>query len=123
MIPRPPRSTLFPYTTLFRSSQLIVIFNHYSVAEILWILSLALWALFTYSVFTAYTVKEQKPPLDRGINGGWLVTAVATQAVSALATLLLPTFVGHHDLVLFVSIAFWLCGGMLCISPVSLVFH
>src|SRR5690348_17401004 len=66
MIPRPPRSTLFPYTTLFRSSQLIVIFNHYSVAEILWILSLALWALFTYSVFTAYTVKEQKPPLDRG---------------------------------------------------------
>ena len=104
-------------------SQLIVIFNRYRVAEILWILSLALWALFTYSVFTAYTVKEQKPSLDRGINGGWLVTVVATQAVSALATLLLPAFVRHHDLVLFVSLAFWLCGGMLYIWLISLIFY
>ena len=104
-------------------SQLILIFNRYRVAEILWILSLILWALFTYSVFTAYTVKEQKPSLDRGINGGWLVTVVATQAVSALATLLLPAFVGHHDVVLFISLAFWLCGGMLYIWLISLIFY
>lgn len=104
-------------------SQLIVIFNRYGEAAILWILSLALWALFTYSVFTAYTVKEQKPSLDQGINGGWLATVVATQAVSALATLLLPAFAGHRNLVLFVSLAFWLCGGMLYIWLISLIFY
>ena len=104
-------------------SQFIVIFNHYRVAEILWIVSLILWALFTYSVFTAYTVKEQKPPLAEGINGGWLVAVVATQAVSALATLLLPAFGNHRDLILFLSLAFWLCGGMLYIWLISLIFY
>src|SRR5690348_18188839 len=28
MIPRPPRSTLFPYTTLFRSSQAVIAETH-----------------------------------------------------------------------------------------------
>jgi tellurite resistance protein TehA-like permease len=104
-------------------SQLIVIFNRYRLAEILWIASLVLWALFTYSVFTAYTVKEQKPSLAQGINGGWLVTVVATQAVAALATLLLPAFGAHRDLILFLSLAFWLFGGMLYIWLISLIFY
>jgi tellurite resistance protein TehA-like permease len=34
-------------------SQLIVISNRYRLAEILWVASLVLWAIFTYSVFTA----------------------------------------------------------------------
>ncbi len=104
-------------------SQFIVIFNRYQLAEILWFGSLVLWALFTYSVFTAYTVKEQKPTLDEGINGGWLVTVVATQAVSALATLLLPAFGAHHDSILFLALAFWLFGGMLYIWLISLIFY
>ena len=103
--------------------QCIVISSRYRAAEVLWIVSLILWALFTYSVFTAYTVKEQKPPLDQGINGGWLVTVVATQAVSVLATLLLPLFGDHHDLILFLSLAFWLFGGMLYIWLISLIFY
>src|SRR2546430_9427318 len=40
MIRRPPRSTLFPYTTLFRSSMLTVIADlkhlHHRVADYLW---------------------------------------------------------------------------------------
>ena len=100
-------------------SQFIVIFNRYQLAEILWFGSLVLWALFTYSVFTTYTVEEQKPTLDEGINGGWLVTVVATQAVSALATLLLPAFGAHHDSILFLALAFWLFGGMLSMKCLS----
>jgi tellurite resistance protein TehA-like permease len=68
-------------------------------------------------------VKEQKPTLDQGINGGWLVTVVATQAVSALATLLLPAFGAHRNLILFLSLAFWLFGGMLYIWLISLIFY
>lgn len=104
-------------------SQLIVIFNRYRIAEFLWVISLILWALFTYSVFTAYTVKEQKPSLEQGINGGWLVTVVATQAVSELATLLLPAFGAHQDLILFLALVFWLFGGMLYIWLISLIFY
>src|SRR6266571_8456095 len=39
MIPRPPRSTLFPYTTLFRSLSLVVLTGYAGQ------LSLAQWAL------------------------------------------------------------------------------
>jgi hypothetical protein len=42
------------------------------------------WSARERAVFTALTVKETKPTLDEGINGGWLV-AVATQSVSTLA--------------------------------------
>lgn len=104
-------------------SQLIVIVNRYRMAEILWVISLVLWVFFTYSVFTAYTVKDEKPPLEQGINGGWLVTVVATQAVSELATLLLPAFGARQDLILFLALVFWLFGGMLYIWLISLIFY
>ena len=35
MIRRPPRSTLFPYTTLFRSGELNKMQGHYAVEKIL----------------------------------------------------------------------------------------
>src|SRR5438445_7523311 len=35
MIRRPPRSTLFPYTTLFRSGSIGVVFPHVAVRELL----------------------------------------------------------------------------------------
>src|SRR5688572_32548832 len=37
MIPRPPRSTLFPYTTLFRSLQIKSVFNGLTVYDNVWI--------------------------------------------------------------------------------------
>lgn len=104
-------------------SQLIVILGHYSVAIALWFLAILLWVLLTYAIFTAFTVKENKPSLAEGINGGWLIAVVATQAVSNLATLLLPVFTGHEETVLFLALALWLCGGMLYIWMISLIFY
>jgi tellurite resistance protein TehA-like permease len=104
-------------------SQLIVIFNRYLAAEVLWILALFLWTLFTYTIFTAYTVKEQKPSLAEGINGGWLTTVVATQAIAELGILLLPVFNHHQEFILFLCLCFWLCGGMLYIWMISLIFY
>ena len=39
--------------------------------------------------FTAFTIKEDKPPLDRGINGAWLLAVVALLAWAAAFTVLL----------------------------------
>ena len=65
---------------------------------------------------------ETKPPLDQGINGGWLVAVVATQSVSTLASILAPP-PAHAETLLFVSLAFWLAGGMLYIWLISLIFY
>ena len=104
-------------------TQFILIFGDYETAAALWYASIVLWAGFTYAIFTGLTVKEQKPTLAEGINGGWLIAVVATQAVANLGTWLVPKFEAYADPVLFFSLALWLCGGMLYIWMISLIFY
>ena len=107
-------------------SQLVIVAKHQTFAFSLWIATLVLWLVLIYAVFTGYTVKETKPTLDQGISGGWLVAVVATQSVSTLASIVAPLPViasGHAPLLLFVSLAFWLAGGMLYIWLISLIFY
>ena len=103
-------------------SQLVIVAKLDGVAFGFWIATLVLWLIFIYAVFTALTVKETKPPLDQGINGGWLVAVVATQSVSTLASILAPS-TAHAELLLFISLTFWLAGGMLYIWLISLIFY
>lgn len=103
--------------------QQIIIFNHYGAAAALWFLAVPLWAGFTYAIFTGFTVKEDKPSLAEGIHGGWLIAVVATQAVSSLGTLLAGRFPAHETEMLFFSLCMWLCGGMLYIWVISLIFY
>ena len=103
--------------------QQIIIFNHYGAATALWFLAVPLWAGFTYAIFTGFTVKEDKPSLAEGIHGGWLIAVVATQAVSSLGTLLASRFPPHETEMLFFSLCMWLCGGMLYIWVISLIFY
>ena len=83
----------------------------------------SLWMLLTYVIFTAFTIKQKKPSLPEGINGGWLLAVVATEAVSQLATLLSSAFPGHSDHLLFAALCLWLSGGMLYIWMISLIFY
>jgi tellurite resistance protein TehA-like permease len=103
-------------------SQLVIVAKLDRVAFGFWIATLVLWLVLIYAVFTALTVKETKPPLDQGINGGWLVAVVATQSVSTLASILAPS-TAHAELLLFLSLTFWLAGGMLYIWLISLIFY
>ncbi|HYM12923.1 MAG TPA: tellurite resistance/C4-dicarboxylate transporter family protein [Bryobacterales bacterium] len=109
--------------TAVLGAQLVVIFARYQAALALWLVSGVLWAGFTYAIFTALTIKEQKPSLGEGINGGWLIAVVATQAVADLGVLLLPQLGPYRHLVLFLALSLWLCGGMLYIWMISLVFY
>jgi tellurite resistance protein TehA-like permease len=104
-------------------SQLMIVFQQRAAAVGLWLLTVALWMGLIYAVFTALTVKETKPPLDKGISGGWLVAVVATESVSTLATLLAPAAGRWAADLLFVSLVFWLAGGMLYIWLISLIFY
>jgi tellurite resistance protein TehA-like permease len=108
--------------TSILGSQCIILLQAYRIAFALWIVTLALWLVLIYAVFTALTVKENKPALDAGISGGWLVAVVATESVSTLASLLTPA-VASKEALLFASMIFWLAGGMLYIWLISLIFY
>jgi tellurite resistance protein TehA-like permease len=109
--------------TAVLGSQLVVVYSQYRLAFALWCLAALLWALLTYTIFTAFTVKQQKPSFAEGINGAWLLAVVATEAVSQLATLVSPTAGAHQGQLLFLALCLWLCGGMLYIWMISLIFY
>ena len=83
--------TIVAATSVF-GSQWFVIAGAWRLAAWLWVATIVLWAVLTYSVFTLLTVKENKPPRDEGINGSWLVSVVAAQSVAVLGSQLAPGF-------------------------------
>lgn len=104
-------------------SQLVLIFGAERSAEFLLLVGAALWILLTYTIFTAFTIKDIKPTLDKGINGGWLLAVVATQSVASLSTTLSPAFEGREEAVLVFALCCWLVGGMLYLWLISLIFY
>ncbi len=104
-------------------SQIFLLTQSHWIALALWFVTIALWLILIYAVFAAFTVKEVKPSLAEGINGGWLVAVVATESVSTLASLIAPAFPAYAPKLLFISLSFWLAGGMLYIWLISLIFY
>lgn len=105
-------------------SQFIIIFENYSASFILWIVGLVLWVILNYTIFTGFTVKENKPSLDQGITGAWLLAVVATQSIAVLSTLLASHMPQPFKLQMnFLALCMWLWGGMLYIWMISLIFY
>jgi tellurite resistance protein TehA-like permease len=104
-------------------SQALVVASAWHVAAGLWVAGIGLWALLTYAIFGALTLTEEKPSLAEGINGGWLVSVVAAQSISVLASQLAPGFGRAAPEVLLFALVMWLGGGMLYIWIISLIFY
>jgi tellurite resistance protein TehA-like permease len=105
-------------------AQFVVLEGDYAVAGALWVVSVALWIVLTYSIFAAFTVKEDKPTLDRGISGAWLLAVVATQSIAVLSALIAThSDVLHKEELNFLALCLWLWGGMLYIWMMSLIFY
>jgi tellurite resistance protein TehA-like permease len=78
----------------------------------------------TYAIFAALVVKENKPSLDRGINGGWLLAIVATQSIAVLTALIAAHLEQPYRVHMnFLALSMWLWGGMLYIWMMSLIFY
>lgn len=120
---RAPGFLTIPAGSALLGCQFVLIEDWTEAALLLWIGGLVSWVLLTYAIFTAFTVKERKPALNEGINGGWLLAVVSTQAIAQLSLLLMPAFPGAPDSLLFLGLALWLWGGMLYIWMISLIFY
>jgi tellurite resistance protein TehA-like permease len=105
------------------AAQLVVISENYLWAKILWYLGAGLWLVFMYGIFCALTVKQNKPTLAEGINGGWLVAVVGTQSLCVAGSLALPELGVGKEGSLTILLALWLCGGMLYMWLISLIFY
>jgi tellurite resistance protein TehA-like permease len=105
-------------------SQFVLMAGDYTTAKALWVVALALWVGLTYKIFTAFTIKEEKPPLEQGISGAWLLAVVATQSIAVLSAHLAAHAAPPYRLELnFLALSMWLWGGMLYIWMISLIFY
>ncbi|HEY2873271.1 MAG TPA: tellurite resistance/C4-dicarboxylate transporter family protein, partial [Reyranella sp.] len=95
-------------------SQFAMITHEQAIADVLWGVSVVLWIVLIYGIFAALSVKRDKPGLAQGINGGWLLAVVSTQAIAVLGALIAPHWAQPYRVELnFLALSMWLWGGML----------
>lgn len=110
--------------TCVLGSQYILMFDNFQIAVILLIFGIVLWVLLTYTIFTALTIKQDKPALGEGITGAWLTAIVATQSVAILSGLIASHLEQPYRMeVNFFALSMWLWGGMFYIWMISLIFY
>ena len=109
--------------TCVLGSQFFVVGGFWSIAVGLWLVGIFLWLTLTYGIITVLTVKQTKPGLAEGINGGWLLPVVAAQSVAVLGAQLAGGFGQRQTQVLLFCLVVWLGAGMLYVWIISLIFY
>ena len=108
--------------TCVLGTETLVVAGSRETAMGLWTAGIALWAIIMYAFFTAVVVREEKPTLETGINGAWLIAIVATQSVSTLGSLLAPSMADAEGALLF-ALCMYLLGAMLYLTIITLIFY
>lgn len=91
---------------------------------VLWGVALVLWVGLTYTILPGLMEVENKPDLDKGLSGVWLLVVVATQSLCVLGCLVAPHLpTDGVEAGLFAALCFWLVGGMLYLWLIALIFY
>jgi len=109
--------------TCVLGSALLIVIDQYRPAIVLWFVGVGLWIVIMYTFFTAMTVRENKPSIEAGLNGGWLLAVVATQSISVLGTLLVSHLIDYREPILFFTLCMFLLGCMLYLPLITLIFY
>lgn len=107
--------------TCVLGTQSVIVAGLREVGLVLWWTGVALWFLVMYAFFTAVTIRERKPSLATGINGAWLIAAVATQSIVVLRGTLDPG--PPPQPVQFFCLAMFMIGCMLYLAIIPLIFY
>ncbi|MDN5848465.1 MAG: tellurite resistance/C4-dicarboxylate transporter family protein [Nitrococcus sp.] len=106
-------------------NQLVLQMAAVELAIFFWIATAVLWLVVMYGVLAVLTIQPDKPGLADGLNGGWLVSVVATQSVAILTVLMLASgvCVGLAQPLMFMALVLWLGGGILYLWLMTLIFY
>jgi tellurite resistance protein TehA-like permease len=105
------------------ATQFAVIMDYDGLASWLLFIGIALWLVIDYSVFLLFTVKREKPPLEKGITGTWLVATVATQSIANLSAVVSKHFPDHTSLFLFIAMGFFFAGIFQYLLIIPVIFY
>jgi tellurite resistance protein TehA-like permease len=110
--------------TAVLASEFLLFRESVAVGAVLAAAALLLWLGLTYAVFTALTIRAQKPALEAGLNGSWLLAVVALQSLAVVGTLLSAHAEQPLRLYLnFAGLSLWLFAGALYTWLATLIFY
>ena len=109
--------------TCLVGNQFLLLGGNSRVAHGLWLLALSCWVGLLYTFVLAVTIREPKPGLEKGINGGWLLLVVSTEAVAILGAGLVPTLALAPQVSLFFNVCMFLLGSVLYVVLLTLLFY
>lgn len=113
--------TIVAGTCVF-GTQNVVVAEATSIGTLLWWFGIVLWTLVMYAFFTAVTIRERKPSLAGGLNGAWLIAAVATQSIVVLRTTL-DAATAPSETIQFLCLVMFMIGCMLYLAIIPLIFY
>ena len=101
----------------------ILLKNTFELPVFIWYFSIGLWLILLYSFFVLVTIKKQKPTLESGLNGSWLLIVVSAQALSILGSLVHPHLKIPVEASLFINLFFYLLGVLFYIILIGIIFY
>ncbi len=113
----------FIAATSIMANQIALLYKINQWVLILFFIALFAWLLITYSFFYFITVSENKQGLEKGINGTWLISIVATQALSTLFTSVADQSPFNTELFLFIALCLFFSGALLYLYIMSLIVY
>jgi len=108
--------------TCVLGTQSTIVANAPTIGLVLWWLGLGLWFVIMYAFLTAVTIRSSKPSLGDGINGAWLIAAVATQSIVILRGVLDGPYPPSPQVQLL-SLAMFMVGTMIYLAIIPLIFY
>jgi tellurite resistance protein TehA-like permease len=92
------------------------------VGAALWLAACGLWTGLVYAVLAVLATSAKKPSLAEGLDGSWLLIAVATEALAVLAAQVAGQF-ARPDIVLWLSLSWFLLGGFFYVVIIALIAY
>lgn len=105
------------------AAQFYLVVDLPGIGMLLTVATIVFWLLILYSVFALLIVKTAKPPIEKGINGGWLVGIVATQSVVIVSVFAGTWLGGNQPFLILGGLLAWSFGVMFYIWVISLIFY
>ena len=113
---------LVPATALL-GSQCVLLRHNQLAGGLLWLGALLAWLLLNYAFVLGISIKREKPTVEQGLNGSWLLLVVATESLVVLGAALLPGSSLPPAVGMVGLLGLFLLGSLLYVLLIGLIFY
>lgn len=109
--------------TALLANQCALLWGRYDLAYGLFWLALGVWLFFIWTDFVGVFTAAPKPPIEKGINGAWLLNTVSCQALVILGCVVIDHAGWDRETAFFLLTALFGAGFMLYVIIITLIMY